>query len=271
MKKNKLQSRGAEKFDMKSFFLIILLDILFFLVFGFTAVWILNSAAQDSVFVSSVLQEKTNEMLQTGQIFTRDDVFNLLTSNEEFIRAYGNVFNSVVLSIIAFIVFYVILQSISWWIADNKRLNFWSYLYRFSLINLVWFLVVLVILFSYLNAVNNIDSLFIPGILKVAYTILFIVSFLFLSYFFVICYYFIKEKTFLEAIKKTFVIGIARFNKLFWKFLLIAIGKIALFVLVLMIYSFSYNPLLGIGLFVLLVIPYVAWAKLSIVKILDSV
>ena len=271
MNKKKLQSRGAEKFDMKSFLLIILLDILFFIVFGFTAVWLLNNVAQDSVFVSNVLQEKTNEMLQSGQAFTRDDVFNLLTSNEEFIRAYGSVFNSVVLSIIAFIVLYIIFQSVSWWIADRKRLRFWSLFYRFSLISIVWFLIFLIILFSFLNGVNNIDSLFIPGVLKVAYTILFAVSVVLLSYFLVICYYFVKEKTLLETVKKAFVVGIARFNSIFWKFLLIGLGKIGLFVLVLAVYSFSYNPLLGIILFALLVIPYIAWAKMMIVRILDSI
>jgi len=269
--KRKLISRGEFKFDFKAFSLILLLELCFLATFGLAAFQLLNRVAEDSLFVSDMIKQKSVELQQTGQLFTRDDIFKSLTSNEEFIRAYSNIFNNFILIIITFIILYLAFQSATWWISDRKRLDFWRYFYRFSLISLIWFFIILVISFIYLNAVSNIYSLFIPGILRAVYTILFIVSLFFLSYFLVLCYYFIKEKSLKETIKKTFLVGVIKFNRTFWKFLLLGFGKIGLFVLVLVIYTLSYNILLILILFALLIVPYIAWAKIKIVRMLDNI
>ncbi|MBI2545785.1 hypothetical protein HYV81_01255 [Candidatus Woesearchaeota archaeon] len=266
------RAMAKKKYDKKTFLQIMLLDALFCILLGLAAYKLLLTIAPHATAVSQMVAEQMQAAGQVGQLLTREEVYQSLMGNEQFLAYYSEILDGVLLLALAFIILYCLLQSVTWWLALGKPLPFMKYLYRFSLVSLAWFLALIAVLLVYANAAQGIDSLFIPGAFRALYFLLLIAAVLFISYFLVLCYYFLKEKSWGVMLKKTFATGFKRFKSLFWKFLLIGAGKLGLLIFVVILVSvLGINLLVGAILFLVLVIPYVAWAKLKLVRIIENV
>lgn len=255
----------------RDFFQILMIDALFLILVIFASYQLLSGLAQDTIAVSQMISEQMEIVGKEGLYFTREEIFQALLSNAEFTALYSNIVGNIVLLGLIFVVLYCICQAATWWLATGKIIPFMTYLYRFSLVSAVWFFLLFMVLMIYALVVQSIESLFIPGLLRTLYLFVLGALIAVLSYILVIMYYFIKEKSMKIMLKKSFAEGYRKFNTLFWKILLVGLGKLGLVIVAISLVTLlGFSPLVGAAIIIVLLVPYLAFAKLRIVKVISD-
>lgn len=235
----------------------VIIDVLFILSFGFSA----------GYFISNI-QEKAVALLQTGEsiLYSGGLIKGLLSNNETI-----SIILSTVGLIITIYIQYCIFQGLSWRFARKfveQKVNILRYVKKFFLINIFWFLLFIIVelldyigrLLGYLRGQTLGESFFFNIIIFLLFLI---------GYFAFISYALITKYKIIEAIKKSFSIGIRKIKSILLMYLIIAVMFLIVNLLLVLIYNVNYMLMIVVGF--MTVSPAYTWARVFLNLVVGKV
>ncbi len=176
------------------------------------------------------------------------------------------IFGLVVLSYLLYCIF----QGLVWFIAHKvlkEKTNFKEYIKRFFAVNILWCISFIIIAYFYVKAVILTQVLRSPSNLVMVGTfsaILLVV----LCYFAFISYALIKKHRFIESIKKSFSLGIKEFSTIIPMYVLLILGFALIDVLLRLLFMISTTLMIVVG--IILIFPFIAYARLVIISVVEK-
>lgn len=232
----------------------VLIDLLFILGYGFVV----------GFFITNI-QEKAVDLIQTGKsiLYSGGLLKGLLTNDQTL----SIILNVIVLMVLMYIQ-YCIFQGITWRFAKKfveKDVSFFSYLKKYFLVNIFWFL-----LFFLVQIADYARRLLVHlrgeelNVTAFYYFLLFVIM-----YFAFISYTLITKYKIIEAIKRSFNLGIKKIRIFLLMYLIIFI--LFLIINLLLILASKINFTLMIILGILLAGPAYTWARVFVNLVVGKV
>lgn len=252
---------------LSSFFV----DILFFLLFSYVYSFFSMGIMERIVEVNDIMTGLNQQLLTITQGIEDNVALSAVMSGQSVIVGHVKVIAMLALGlIISTYILWSIFQGISWhlasWAASGKKIDFWRYLARFSLLNLVWFAMLTLIgyLTYRLSIYNELSRLMIIGQETINYLMLFLVAVM--SYFAVISYGFAAKRSFFGSLKNAFVFGIKRMHHYLPAYLSIALLLAVIYYAVSLL---ELDLLAEVLLDLLLMLPALAYGRVMVLAISD--
>jgi len=234
----------------------VIVDLLFILSYGSVL----------GFFIGNI-QEKAVALIETGKsiLYSGGLIKGLLTNNQVI---------SIVLSTLGFMITtyiqYCIFQGVTWRFARKfveEHVHFFSYLKKFFLVNIFWFFWFFIVeildyvrrLLVYLRGEELTTTLFSGLLLFFIFVII---------YFAFISYALINRYKIVEAVKKSFSLGIKKIN--FFLLMHLIIFLVFLIINLLLILTFKVNLILMVIVGIVLVSPAYTWARVFLSLIVNE-
>lgn len=217
-------------FILSSFFV----DILFFFLFGIIYSFFSSGIMEHLVEVNVIIGEINSKLAVLSAGIEDNAVLTIIMAQQEVISAHVKSIAILAAGVVlSTYILWNIFQGINWhlasWVNHRKKHHFLKYLGKFSLLNLVWLVVLALIAFATykISVYNTMAKIAIVGQNTINYFMLFLAAVLF--YFAVVSYSFSAKETFFKSMKKTFVCG-------FWKAKLYVPAYLFIALLIVVIY-----------------------------------
>lgn len=194
-------SKSFELFRRNIIFVPILafLDMFFFIVAGFFRQFIYIRILEKIISLKEIMDSSPG----LGNL-TESDLIRSAVSHFKFTQGYNSLFYLLLLFVGIVFLIYVIINCISWALVTlmvHKKLKIMQYIKRFILLNLFWFLVIMIIAFLLRKSIAQLVFGFSP------LTILLLVVLAFIFYFVFISYPLIVKLSLKKALGRTFTTG----------------------------------------------------------------
>ncbi|MBW3018913.1 hypothetical protein KY329_01880 [Candidatus Woesearchaeota archaeon] len=246
------QPINAMKQNKKYFFLMIFLDFLFLLAV-INVMYVFFLPATESVLqMSDIIQQEFTSMTNVVDFDAR------LAANTEFMGLYHSLLESLVQFFLYCFVAWLLFKSLVWYFSHksfHKKIPFFNYVFKFILLSLFWFVVILLALFlAVLASRQSFVSMFHGG--SVVFWFLLVI----ILYFSQISYSLIPStKTFIN----TFVFGIKRIKKTGVAFAVNVVLTVTAFAV--MIYCAKYSVTLGFLVLFFLALPTLVFCRFNMI------
>ena len=239
---------------------LVLLDMIFFITTGFFIQTIYVRVLGKISYLTSII-----EGLPAGVInLTQSQLITKATAHFNFVQEYNKIYYLFLLLVFIIFFIYIIIQGLSWSLVTllhRKKQNFLRYLYRFSFINSLWFLIILVIAYFLLRKLAVQLSV---GLSPLILILLFFLGFI-LLYFILISYPLISQYPVAITLRKTFGIGFRKFSKIGLMYLVIGVAIFIVDILLRLLAKI--NPILMFIFGLILVLPLFTWIRLLITNV----
>ncbi len=225
-------------------------------------------------FFENIMDRIISLLMLTGKAFqglTQTDVsLNILSNQQQM--------NSLIISIGFWIgglavltyLLYCIFQGASWFFAHKifkEKLNYLEYIKRFFAVNTLWYIAFVIIVYFYARALIFTDVLKISSNLETVriFSLIFLII---LIYFAFISYVLIKKHGFIDSIKKSFSFGIKKFSTIAPMYLLLILDFALIDVLLRLLFMINITLMIVVGM--ILIFPFIAYARLVIISVIEN-
>lgn len=238
----------------------IIIDLLFILSYGFFM----------GFFIGNI-QEKAVALIQTGKsILSSGGLIKGLLTNKEAVSIILFTFGFM----ITIYVIYSIFQGINWRFAKKfvkKNIPLLVYIKKFFLVNIFWFILFFLIQFSdyirrllsYLSKGTGLSTSFISGNIVINILIFLIVYFAFISY------ALISKYKIIQAIKKSFAVGITGIKHILPMYLIVFIIFLIINLLLILLSKINFTLMIIFG--IITVLPAFTWVRVFVNLVVGKV
>jgi len=225
-------------------------------------------------FFENIMDRIISLLMLTGkalQGLTQTEIsLNILSNQQQMNSLIINIgfwiFGLVVLSYLLYCIF----QGLVWFIAHKvlkEKTNFKEYIKRFFAVNILWCISFIIIAYFYVKAVILTQVLRSPSNLVMVGTfsaILLVV----LCYFAFISYALIKKHRFIESIKKSFSLGTKEFPTIASMYILLILGFALIDGFLRLLFMINTTLMIIVG--IILIFPFIAYARLVIISVVEK-
>lgn len=244
----------------------ILLEVLFLLSYGFLHSFIERKIAP---FVQNILLVSSQLSADIDAFSGSESAVTVLMGNPVFSSNISSILQIMFAMVLAVYILWIIFHGSNWFLANkfaNRKIKFMQYINRFSLINLFWFVILIIIIFgSAVYAFNHalspepaINETIFSWIGMIIYAIIFYFAFISIA---------LIDKS--DNIKKTFKIGINKFHKVIPAYLIIVLVLFIFNHLVSLVMKINYS--LSVFLAIIVVLPFLTLFRVYFLLIIEKI
>lgn len=241
-------------------------DLLFFLLFGVAYSYLGGAITENLVEINGIIT-RLNADLGAVSSGTADETLlaSILGQKAALMGYMKSIALLAALMILITYLLWCVFQGINWhlasWVSHQKKTSFIDYLRKFSLLNLAWLaLSLLAVYITYRLSIYNAMSR-VMLVSQGAINYLMLLLLLAVFYFAAISYMFASKKGTVESLKMSFVWGIKKFHIYAPVF---GLSAAKLVIVYLFIIFLNIGFFFAVMLNVLLMIPILAWGRLSL-------